>query len=160
MNEIDEILGIIDGGLQSSGEPSYGPLDRSRCWRCTFYPPEDGSSSELCTGCRVFLLGDGPDPRDEIPAGVFLSEADLEVIARAFVEFVETLRPVIERILDVLNEVFRSAGAALEELAKLFDRTKADSTARSFPTPTLPPIRDLRTTEAPRRPPPIRRRTP
>ncbi len=79
-DHVDEILEIIDGGLQRSPEPSYGPIDRARCWRCTYHEPEADSSSGLCPGCRAFLLDEGPDPRLALPVGAFFTDAEVEAI--------------------------------------------------------------------------------
>lgn len=64
MSRIDRILGILDGAGQHTAEHDVsGPetaLTEGRCWRCTRRDVAEDSS--VCAPCRVFLLGDGPDP--------------------------------------------------------------------------------------------------
>lgn len=61
MSRSDDIIELIDGGLQSSSEDSYGDLaDLSTCSRCEEREP--AAASDFCPECRAFLLGDGPDP--------------------------------------------------------------------------------------------------
>ena len=64
-DKTDEILGIIDGGLQSSSEPGFGDdYRRDRCVRCQRNDPAD--DGDLCDGCRAFLLDDSDeDPKNE-----------------------------------------------------------------------------------------------
>ena len=70
MNRIDRILDILDGAGQSSRERDVSEPETDvpdgRCWRCTHRDVAEGSS--VCAPCRVFLLGDGPDPDAEPPA--------------------------------------------------------------------------------------------
>lgn len=157
MTEIDRILEVIDGGLQSSPDPSYGPIDRSTCWRCSHHPPETDSSSGLCPGCRTFLLGDGPDPKLDLPAVPIFTGADVEAIVRAFSELFESLRPTLERIAEVLVDVIERFRSIVDEIANLAP-VKTKPAPRSGRKPA--PVRDLRATEAAPRRPEIRRRTP
>lgn len=64
MSRIDRILDILDGAGQSSRERDVSEPETDvpdgRCWRCTRRDVADGST--VCAPCRVFLLGDGPDP--------------------------------------------------------------------------------------------------
>lgn len=59
----DEILEVIDVGLQSAGDIAYattGP--RGSCWRCCQRRAVDDSPSGLCEPCRAFMLGDDEPP--------------------------------------------------------------------------------------------------
>lgn len=160
-DHVDEILELIDGGLQRSSEPSYGPIDRSKCWRCSFHPAELDASAGLCSGCRAFLLDEGPDPKLSLPLGAIFSEADLEAIAAAIGALVEAIRPALEWLADRLSGIVADLVEVFAGLVKLFDRPP--DRGRIPPLPrnlrALPPLPDLRATEAPRRPPIIRRRS-
>lgn len=62
MSRIDDILDVIDGGLQSSHERGYSYDNPSRCARCQTEDPVEGG--DMCAGCRAFLLGDSNvDPK-------------------------------------------------------------------------------------------------
>lgn len=55
--KIDDILAVIDAGLQSSNEHGYGDDDfPDWCARCQRHAPAD--DGDLCAGCRAFLLED------------------------------------------------------------------------------------------------------
>lgn len=58
-DRLDRVLRVIDSGLQSSSETGYFTDHAEMCARCQRVEPEDG---DLCTDCRAFLLGDGPEP--------------------------------------------------------------------------------------------------
>jgi hypothetical protein len=61
----DRILGVIDAGLQSTTEDSYGTDHLpDRCARCQRHEPGVG---DLCTGCRAFLLEDSDDDPAALP---------------------------------------------------------------------------------------------
>lgn len=57
---IDDVLSLIDGGLQSSPECGMVRVLPGRCSRCVEREPVGDSG--FCGPCRAFLLGDGPDP--------------------------------------------------------------------------------------------------
>lgn len=65
-SRVDDILDVIDAGLQSSWESGYGTDYRpDQCVRCQCAPPvEDGS---FCAGCRAVLLGDSDDGPSVVP---------------------------------------------------------------------------------------------
>lgn len=56
---VDEILDLIDVGLQTPvPTDTYIPrnVGEAKCWRCVIGEVAEGS--DLCAGCREFLLGD------------------------------------------------------------------------------------------------------
>lgn len=61
---IDDILDLIDGGLQTSPEHGYGRDHTDLCARCQHHDPAEGG--DLCEGCRAFLLGDTDDDPAEV----------------------------------------------------------------------------------------------
>lgn len=161
-DHVDEILALIDGGLQRSSEPSYGPIgDRSKCWRCSFYPAELDASAGLCVGCRAFLLDEAPDPKLSLPLGELFSGADVEAIAAAFAALLEAIRPALEWLAERLSGIVADLAEVFAGLVKLFDRPPDRGRIPPLPRDLrgLRPLPDLRATEAPRRPPTIRRRT-
>lgn len=59
-DRVDDILDLIDAGLQSTTEAAYGTDFRpGQCARCQRNEPAEGG--DLCPGCRAFLLGDSDD---------------------------------------------------------------------------------------------------
>lgn len=164
---LDRALEAIDGGLQRSDEPSYGFDRLDRCWRCLKHPFEEGSDSELCSGCRAHLLGDGPDPRiptslesyidDELRARLerYLLEGDgtgrPEGITAAAGPMVtaadlEALMRAAERIVDAFAdfarrvvEVFSSIDwtPLLEELERIAEHAREHSRSPRSDRPTL-----------------------
>ena len=65
---VDRILDVIDAGLQSSPEASYGEISYGdkTCVRCRSTDLEP--SGEFCGPCRAFLLGDSEDdPAAPVP---------------------------------------------------------------------------------------------
>lgn len=57
---LDRVLRVIDSGLQRTTEASYGTDGQPEmCVRCQRVEPADG---DICSGCRAYLLGAGPEP--------------------------------------------------------------------------------------------------
>lgn len=74
MTRPDDILDLIDAGLQSSTEHGYGTdPNPDLCARRCGNKPADG---DLCAGCRAFLLGDSDEDPKPLPPGV--DPADVE----------------------------------------------------------------------------------
>lgn len=106
-DKIDEILSVIDTGLQSTGEASYGetPYDGAQtgdptCVRCSRdLEPDTG---ELCSACRAYLLGD----TDDDPAGTGPHELDTYALHLA-----------LQRVAPMGSDLATFA-AAVEELGR------------------------------------------
>lgn len=120
-DKIDEILSVIDTGLQSTGEASYGetPYDGAQtgaptCIRCS--RDLDPDAGEICSACRAYLLGDtetdpagtGPHELDAVALQMALANAgtvgsSLEEFAARVEELARTLadalRPITEIVL-------------------------------------------------------------
>ena len=64
MKRADRIIELLDNALQSTGEASYGQaLADGRCFRCEHN--QVAEDSDLCAGCREFLLEDSAvDPKE------------------------------------------------------------------------------------------------
>lgn len=59
-DKIDRILKVLDVGIQTSTEHSYGTdHDPSMCSRCQHHEP--APEGDLCSGCRSYLLGDSAE---------------------------------------------------------------------------------------------------
>lgn len=63
MSRADDIVALIDNGLQSSDEHGYG-LDNGRCVRCQRREPAE--SSAWCEPCRTFLLSEEEQPAEQL----------------------------------------------------------------------------------------------
>lgn len=119
-DKIDEILSVIDTGLQSTGEASYGetpydgaPIGDPTCVRCA--RDLDPDAGELCPSCRAFLLGDtdhdpagtGPHELDTIALHLALQRvdpmgSDLAAFAHAVEELGRALADALRPIADVV----------------------------------------------------------
>lgn len=56
MTSVDEILAIIDTGLQTAGDIAYGTDAAGICWRC------GAEGEDLCATCWVALAAETPCP--------------------------------------------------------------------------------------------------
>lgn len=74
---VDDILDVIDAGLQSSSEAGE-QFDPEMCARCQRGPLADDRG--LCAGCRAFLLGDSD--RDPVGANSSPIEAMADQMSR------------------------------------------------------------------------------
>ena len=63
-SRIDEILAIIDTGLQTAGDTAYGYDRHGICWRC-----QQASIADLCAPCRMELDAEVERPMPEDPLG-------------------------------------------------------------------------------------------
>lgn len=72
---VDDILAVIDAGLQDSPEASYGDDLAGVCWRCQ--RAEVSDQSETCESCRLVLTV-GPVHGPQLPSvpGSFDAEMD------------------------------------------------------------------------------------
>jgi hypothetical protein len=106
MNRVDEILSIIDTGLQTAGDTAYGNDGEGLCWRC------GDPSPDLCESCRDELVAETvvvdkvPATKDgyitfllSLPIGPFVTA--LEGLIVAFDHLSHDLR---RRIVEIVNE--------------------------------------------------------
>lgn len=179
-SNLDRALEAIDQGLQRSSEGGLpgGPGDR--CWRCRRHPGE--GSSELCGGCRAFLLEEGPDPL-EAPAELegLVRPVDVAELAWAMAvspelagaileRLVEVLRPAVEAMADAVEgllEALSSAGSnlvgILDPRARRLEDVRVNEHPAAWQAPPLAhriPLPDLSKTAIPRSRPTPPRRTP
>lgn len=161
MSAADRALEAIDAGLQHSTEAGMLLEPEGKCWRCTFRPVAE--DSDLCSPCRAFLLEDL-----ELDPKLTLTVEEAEALAAFVNELVAALRPILEAIVDVAVKLLEGFGPALRSM--FGDSARDELETRSLVPPgRLPPVgtrrlpsipmRDLRTTEAPRSAPSPRRRT-
>lgn len=67
VSQLDRVLDLLDTGLQSTTEPSFGSdHDPEDCARCQRRPTID--TGDLCASCRAFLVGASDD--DPVNGGV------------------------------------------------------------------------------------------
>lgn len=59
MTSVDEILAIIDTGLQTAGDIAYGNDAAGVCWRC-----REPAETDLCAPCWVALAAEVPAEMD------------------------------------------------------------------------------------------------
>lgn len=81
---VDDILAILDAGLQDSPEESYGADRAGVCWRCQ--RAEVADQSETCESCRLDLVvgpvhGPVRPPRRAVMGHEFRRELALTVSA-------------------------------------------------------------------------------
>lgn len=164
MTAAERALEVLDSGLQHSPEPAMLVAEDGYCWRCTWRAVAEGS--DLCSGCRAYLLEDSElDPR------TMLLPEEVEAIAAFVNELVDAVRPILERIVEALVPIAEALAPILDRLRPLFEAPARVHLARrnveppgvpwGDTRPALPrnlPMRDLRTTEAPRTAPTPRRR--
>lgn len=168
-DNLDRALEVLDHGLQRT-EHGFGADRPGRCWRCR-RAAGDGLS-ELCPGCRAYLLGDGPDPIDA-PAEIdgLLRPEDLAGLARTIAEvapeILERLVEILRPFVDAIAEALIGVNAAGERLVGILDDFRLDRIKAPPSRPRRPwkpahriPVPDLRVTAAPPRQPPTPRRTP
>lgn len=67
MSRADDILDLIDAGLQSSIEEGYGDDTGDGCVRCRrIFTMGPDAAADICAECRAFLLGDADtDPSEQ-----------------------------------------------------------------------------------------------
>lgn len=141
-SNLDRALEAIDQGLQRSSEGGLpgGPGDR--CWRCRRHPGE--GASELCGGCRAYLLEDGPDPLEaaaELEG--LVRPVDVAELARAMAVSPELAGAILERLVEILRP-------AVEAMAAVFDALlSASSNLVGILDPRARRLEDVRVNEHP-----------
>lgn len=97
MNRVDEILAIIDTGLQTAGDTAYGDDWPDSCWRCNEQSPTD-----LCDQCRTELLNDKqPSARDFVTVLIHLDYGAFHAALDQLVATFGQLGPeLVRRIVD------------------------------------------------------------
>lgn len=100
MKTVDEILAIIDTGLQTAGDTAYGDDWPHTCWRC------GDLADDLCDSCRSVLLDETTTDAHLSPFDVSLAPAGssiAEAIERLNEAFNQISRPLRRRILEMAN---------------------------------------------------------
>lgn len=123
MSRADDILTLIDNGLQTSSEHGYS-FDNGRCVRCQKAAPAE--SSAWCEGCRAFLLTEELDPEpsperdlivDTRDGGVLLIPCALvtEAELRTAMGFDDPYREGEDDMVDALRYMFERTPVALAD---------------------------------------------
>lgn len=132
---VDDILAVIDGGLQSSSELGLEPLYNGFCWRCT--SAKATTNLGLCERCREALKSD--DTTEYAGVREFTVTFDLDV--SAFEQLSERLGLIWEpwqRHIQAMTEVFRQIQETLHaDFAAIIERELANA-----PKPSAPAARN------------------
>lgn len=115
---VDDILDLIDAGLQSSPESGcHTDVCPDRCARCRRHDrPADG---DLCPGCRAFLLEDSA----EDPMRPTVTPEDLEAVRAALAQVWERMVEAVNHATNAICSAFEAVD--LDEVKRTFDAVLA-----------------------------------